>query len=193
MADKKTSTSNQSQLMSDYQTRIRAELKKELGLKNINQVPKLQKITLNIGLGKAKDDKRTKEIAFNTLRKITGQQPVETMAKKSIATFKIRAGQNKIGMKVTLRGTRMYEFLEKLIHIVLPRLRDFHGVKPKAFDEDGNYSLGIKEQSVFPELEFEDTVVLHGLQINFVFSGGKAEYSKALLSAFGMPFEKEKK
>lgn len=176
-----------------YVTKYRAELQKELGLENINQVPKLDKIVVNIGLGKAKDDKKMLEVATNTLVRITGQQPVQTIAKKSIAGFKLREG-NKIGLKVTLRGERMYEFLDRVITIVIPRLRDFHGVPASAFDKTGNYSLGFKDQSVFPELNFEETNVLHGLQINFVIAGASdIAQSKALLAKFGMPFEKERK
>jgi large subunit ribosomal protein L5 len=128
-----------------------------------------------------------------TLRKITGQQPIDRMAKKSISTFKIRRGMNRIGVSVTLRDKRMYEFLDRLISIVLPRVRDFHGVPAKSFDKAGNYSLGLIEQSVFPELSFEDTQTLHGLQINFVIKTEATMHSKALLGAFGMPFEKEEK
>ena len=133
------------------------------------------------------------EIASNTLLRITAQKPVYTIAKQSIAGFKLREG-NKIGLKVTLRGDMMYEFLDRVINIVLPRLRDFHGVPSGAFDKSGNYSLGFKDQSVFPELSFEETNVLHGLQINFVFEQVEdASQSKALLIKFGMPFEKERK
>ena len=130
------------------------------------------------------------EFVSNTLRKITGQQPQGTLARVSIASFKLREGM-KIGIKVTLRGKHMYEFLDRLITIILPRVRDFHGVSTSAFDAQGNYSLGMVDQSVFPELTFEETTVLHGLQINFVIHGGKKEYSRALLEKFGMPFEKE--
>lgn len=175
-----------------YNTKVAAELQKELGLANPHQVPRLEKITLNVGLGKAKDDKRVFEAAANTLAKITGQKPVETVAKKSIASFKLREG-NKIGLKVTLRGDRMYEFLDRLITLVLPRLRDFHGVSAKAFDRQGNYAIGLTDQSVFPELSFEETTTAHGLQAVFTISGGKPEYSRALLEKFGMPFEKEAK
>lgn len=173
-----------------YNDTLAAELKTELGLKNVHQIPRLEKIVLNVGLGRAKDDKRVIEVATNTLRKITGQAPVETVAKNSIAGFKLREG-NKIGIKVTLRGDRMYEFMDRLISIVLPRLRDFHGVSNKAFDKQGNYSIGMADQSVFPELTFEETTTQHGLQIIFVIKSQKREHSKALLSKFGMPFEKE--
>ncbi len=172
-----------------YESQIRKELKDELKLGNINQVPKLEKIVINVGLGRAKDDKKLLEVATNTLRKITGQQPIETTAKQSIATFKLREG-NKIGLKLTLRDERMYEFADRLINIVLPRLRDFHGVPIKAFDQSGNYSIGISDQSVFPELTFEDTTTVHGLQAVFVIRSESPEHSRALLEKFGMPFEK---
>ncbi len=169
-----------------------SELVKELELKNVNQVPKLEKIVLNVGLGRSKDDKQMFEVATNTLTKITGQKPVETYAKVSIATFKLREG-NKIGLKVTLRGDRMYEFMDRLINIVMPRLRDFHGVSSKAFDKQGNYSIGIVEQSIFPELSFEETTKPHGMQIVFVTKSEDKTHSRALLEKFGMPFEKEAK
>jgi large subunit ribosomal protein L5 len=153
------------------------------------QAPKIEKIVLNIGLGRAKDDKKMMEVATNTLRKITGQQPVETVAKKSIAGFKLRDG-NKIGLKLTLRGDNMYEFMDRLINIVLPRLRDFHGVKA-AFDKSGNFSLGLTEQSVFPELTFEETTTTHGLQAVFVIKCEEQAHARALLEKFGMPFEKK--
>jgi len=175
-----------------YNSTYAPELMKELELKNFNQVPKLQKITVNVGLGRAKDDKKVMETAANTLRKITGQQPVETLAKLSIASFKLREG-NKIGLKVTLRGERMYEFMDRLINIVLPRLRDFHGVKAGAFDRQGNYAIGLTEQSVFPELTFEETTTAHGLQVIFTIKADKPEHGRALLEKFGMPFEKEEK
>lgn len=180
-------------LRKQYKDQFVEELQKELGLSNVNQVPKIEKISINVGLGKAKDDKRAREATINTLFKITGQQPLETMAKKSIASFKIRAGQNKIGLKVTLRGDQMYDFLSKLIHVVIPRLRDFHGLSRKAFDGRGNYSIGFKEQSVFPELNFEDTTYLHGLQVNIVTSTDDNQQAMALLAKLGIPFEKENK
>lgn len=175
-----------------YNDTIAAELIKELGLSNAHQAPKLEKVIVNIGLGKAKDDKKMMEVAANTLRKITGQQPMETYAKNSIAGFKLREG-NKIGLKVTLRGEKMYEFTDRLITIVLPRLRDFHGVSLKAFDKQGNYSLGLTDQSVFPELSFEETTTVHGLQAVFVIKCHEPAHAKALMEKFGMPFEKEDK
>lgn len=172
-----------------YVNQFAAELQKDLGLKNPMEVPKLEKIVLNIGLGRAKDDKKMFEVATNTLRKITGQQPVETTARMSIANFKLREG-NKIGLKVTLRGDQMYEFMDRLINIVLPRLRDFHGVSAKAFDKSGNYSIGLNDQSVFPELTFDETTTVHGLQAVFVIKCEDQAHSRALLEKFGMPFEK---
>ncbi len=180
-------------LKTEYQTKIAKQLKKDLGLKNINQVPKLDKIVVSSGVGKKKDDKRYYELVTNTLAKVTGQKPIDRMAKKSIATFKIRAGMNRVGVSVTLRNARMFEFLDRLINTTLPRVRDFHGVKATAFDKDGNYSLGLNEQSVFPELTFEETQILHGLQVTFVIKNGGREQSQALLEAFGMPFEKTNK
>ena len=179
--------------LDSYNTTYKSELKQELNRPNVNNVPKLEKIVINVGLGKAKDDKKLMEVATNTLTKITGQKPIVTLSKLNIASFKLREG-NKIGLKVTLRGEKMYEFADRLITIVLPRLRDFRGVSATAFDKQGNYSLGLKDQSVFPELTFEETSVLHGMQINFVIANsGSVEASKALLTKFGMPFEKERK
>lgn len=184
-------TADTARLKAQYQTELVPRLQKDLGLDNVHQVPKLEKIVLNVGLGKNKDDKHYHEVVVSTLRKITGQQPVDRMAKKSIATFKIRRGMNRIGVSVTLRDARMYEFLDRLVQSVLPRMRDFHGVSGKAFDKAGNYSLGLTDQSIFPELGFEDTTTLHGLQINFVIKAQEQAHAKALLTAFGVPFEKE--
>jgi large subunit ribosomal protein L5 len=167
------------------------ELQAELGLANINQVPKLEKIVVSVGTGKSKDDKRHLETVKNTLTKITGQAPVEKLAKKSIAGFKIRAGMGApVGVMVTLRGARMYEFLDRLANVALPRVRDFHGVGVK-FDKGGNYNLGLTDQSIFAELTFEETQVIHGLQVTFTIKNGSAEASRALLEKFGLPFEKK--
>lgn len=179
-------------LKSQYNDQFVGELQKELELKNVNQVPKLEKVVINVGLGRAKDDKRLMEVATTTLRKITGQEPIQTTAKLSIASFKLREG-NKIGLKVTLRGNQMYEFMDRLINIVLPRLRDFHGVSAKAFDKQGNYSIGINDQTVFPEITFEDSPITHGLQVVCVVKAEQPEHAKALLTKFGMPFEKPNK
>jgi large subunit ribosomal protein L5 len=188
----KTEAKYVARLRADYNTKFVAELQKELGLANVHQVPRLEKIVVNVGLGRAKDEKKIIEAAKNTLRKVTGQEPVETVAKNSIAGFKLREG-NMIGLKLTLRGDRMYEFMDRLINIVLPRLRDFHGVNAKAFDKQGNYSIGMTDQSVFPELTFEETTTPHGLQAVFVITSQNRDHSKALLTKFGMPFEKESK
>lgn len=177
-------------LKSLYKTKLVKELQTELDLKNVNQVPKLEKIVVSVGIGKQKDDKRFHELVVNNLRKITGQQPVDRMARKSIATFKIRAGMNRVGVSVTLRGARMYEFLDRLVNVAMPRIRDFHGVGAKGFDRSGNYNLGLVEQSIFPELSFEDTQVLHGLQVTFVVASGSRTGSRLLLEKFGVPFDK---
>jgi large subunit ribosomal protein L5 len=189
---KTTAVTTRPRLREEYVTEIAPALLKELELGNVHQVPRLEKIIVNIGLGRAKDDKKLMEIAANTLRKITGQSPVETTARMSIATFKLREG-NKVGLKVTLRGDRMYEFLDRLLTVVLPRLRDFHGVSAKAFDKQGNYSLGMTDQSVFPELTFEETTTTHGLQAVMVIKCQEQAHARALLDKFGMPFEKEDK
>lgn len=191
-AAKAKSVSTGARLRAQYNDTLAKELQQELGLSNPHQVPKLEKVVINIGLGKAKDEKKIMEVATNTLRKITGQQPIETIAKNSIAGFKLREG-NKIGLKTTLRGEKMYEFTDRVITLVLPRLRDFHGVSAKAFDRQGNYSLGFTDQSVFPELSFEETTTAHGLQVVFVIDCQEKEHARALLEKFGMPFEKEAK
>ena len=175
-----------------YKDQFVKELQSELELTNIHQVPKLEKIIVSVGTGKKKDDKRFQELVKTTLTKITGQAPVERLAKKSIATFKIRANMGApVGTTVTLRGDRMYEFLDRLANVALPRVRDFHGVGAKGFDKGGNYNLGITEQSIFPELTFEETQILHGLQVTFVIKNEGEAHSRALLEKFGIPFEKK--
>lgn len=175
-----------------YKDTIVKELQAELGLDNVHQVPKLEKIVVSVGTGKKKDDKRHLEIVKNTLEKVTGQAPVTRLAKKSIATFSIRKGMGApIGVSVTLRGARMYEFLDRLVNVAMPRIRDFHGAGAKGFDKSGNYTLGIVEQSIFPELNFEDTQVLHGLQVTFVMRAEDSKHTRPLLEKFGIPFEKE--
>jgi len=187
---KATATTTAPRLKALYKDQFVKELQAELNLDNVHQVPKLEKLTVSVGIGKNKDDKRYYETIRNTLEKITGQAPVDRMAKKSIAGFKIRAGMNRVGISVTLRGARMYEFLDRLVNVSLPRVRDFHGVSAK-FDKGGNYNLGLTEQSIFPELTFEETQVLHGLQVTFTIKNEDATHSRALLEKFGMPFEKE--
>jgi large subunit ribosomal protein L5 len=189
-AKSKPTATYQARLKTLYNDELVKKLQKDLKLSNIHEVPRLEKIIVNIGLGRAKDEKRLLEVASNTLSKITGQKPIETVAKKSIASFKLREG-NKIGLKVTLRDARMYEFADRLTNIVLPRLRDFHGVAAKAFDRQGNYSIGFTDQSVFPELSYEDTATPHGLQVIFVINAKEPAHARALLEAFGLPFEKE--
>ena len=173
-----------------FRDRYAKELLKELNLVNINEVPRLEKIIVSVGLGKSKEDKRAMEVATNTLVKITGQRPVQTTARKSVANFKLREGQ-KIGLKVTLRGERMYEFADRLFNLTLPRLRDFHGLRPSSFDGQGNYNLGLIDQSAFPELSFEETAFPHGLQITFGVKSKNPQDAKALLAKLGLPFEKE--
>lgn len=175
-----------------YYDQLRAELTAELGLANIHQAPRLHKVVVNIGLGRAQGDKKIIEAAQNTLRKITGQQPIPTIAKKSIASFKLRAG-SQIGWAVTLRGERMYEFVDRLINVVLPRLRDFRGVASSAFDAEGNYSIGFTDQSVFPELSFEETTAGHGIQVTLVLNASKPHHTKPLLQKLGLPFDDKAK
>lgn len=178
-----------SRLKQQFRNEVAADIKKEFSLNDM-QVPRLEKIIVSVGLGKDKDNKRMFEIANNTLTKITGQRPVETIAKKSIASFKLREG-NRIGLKVTLRDEMMYEFYDRLVNLVIPRLRDFHGVSAKSFDGQGNYSLGLKDQSVFHELTFDEISTAHGLEITIVTTTSNVEHNKALLAKLGMPFEKE--
>ncbi len=190
MAKATATTAATPRLKALYKDTYVKELQAELNLVNVHQVPKLEKIVVSVGIGKNKDDKRFYEAVKNTLVKITGQAPVDRMAKKSIAGFKIRAGMNRVGISVTLRGPRMYEFLDRLANVALPRVRDFHGVSTK-FDKGGNYNLGIIEQSIFPELTFEETQVLHGLQVTFNITNEDPAHSRALLEKFGVPFEKQ--
>lgn len=190
MAEKKLSAPAP-RLKALYKDKYQKELQAELKLDNVHQVPSLEKIVVSVGVGKKKEDKRHFEVVKNTLEKVTGQAPVARLAKKSIAGFSIRKGMGApIGASVTLRGSRMYEFMDRLINVALPRVRDFHGVSVK-FDKGGNYNLGIVEQSIFPELTFEETQILHGVQVTFVIKNGGKESSRALLEKFGMPFEKK--
>ena len=175
-----------------YQKEIVKKLEKELKLENVNQVPKLEKVIVSCGVGKKREDKRFTETVELTRAKITGQATTARLAKKSIATFKIRKGMGApVGYLTTLRNDKMYEFVDRLINIALPHVRDFHGVSRTAFDKQGNYNLGLKEQTVFPEITFEDAAALHGLEITFIIKNGSKEGSYKLLESFGMPFEKE--
>lgn len=188
------STKNMPRLKALYNDGIAKNLQKELNLGNIHQVPKLEKVVISSGVGKKREDKKFTETVELTLRKVTGQEPTSRLAKKSIATFKIRKGMGApVGYLVTLRNDKMYEFVDRLINVTLPHVRDFHGVPKNSFDKQGNYSLGLKEQTVFPEITFEDASVLHGLEITFIIKNGSKEGSTKLLEAFGMPFEKEGK
>lgn len=165
-------------------------LRKEFNYKNIHQVPRLVKIVINSGVGKSTSDTKVLEIAEEAIKKITGQSPVATSAKKSVAGFKLREGQ-KIGVKVTLRGERMYEFLDKLISYALPRIRDFRGLSKDALDKEGNYSVGIHDCTIFPEVEFEDVLSGLGLQINIVTTASNIDESKMLLKLLGVPIREE--
>ncbi|MBR3319333.1 50S ribosomal protein L5 [Candidatus Saccharibacteria bacterium] len=192
MATKKTTdTKYIPRLKELYNTELKKKLQKELGLGNINEVPSLSKVIVSAGVGKKREDKRFTETVELTLEKITGQAPTSRLAKKSIATFKIRKGMGApVGYLVTLRNDKMYEFVDRLLNIALPHVRDFHGVPTTSFDKQGNYSLGLREQTVFPEITFEDSAVLHGLEITFIIKNGSKEGSKKLLEMLGMPFEK---
>lgn len=176
-------------LQTKYNSDIRAELKNELELGNVHQIPKLEKVVINAGIGRAVQDSKHLDSAVATLTKISGQKPIITKAQHSIASFKLREGMP-IGAKVTLRGEQMYAFVDRLIAVVLPRTRDFHGVSAKAFDKSGNYSIGINDQTVFPEISYDDASAIHGLQITLVISGNNPRGSKLMLQKMGMPFEK---
>lgn len=176
-------------LAEKYLKEVRPALTKELEIKNSNQLPRLEKVVVNAGIGRAVADSKNLDLPIVTLTKITGQKPVVTKAKKSIATFKLREG-NSIGAMVTLRGARMHYFLDKLFNVVIPRFRDFRGLDDRSFDPDGNYNIGIREQTVFPEISYEEASSLHGLQITIVTSGRDREASKALLTHLGMPLKR---
>ena len=200
MAEKKTAAKTtavvtaQPRLKALYNSELKAKLKEELGLSNINQVPELKKVVVSSGVGKKREDKKFTETVALTIAKITGQAATSRLAKKSIATFKIRKGMGApVGYLATLRNDKMYEFVDRLINITLPHVRDFHGVSRTAFDKQGNYNLGLKEQTVFPEITFEDAAVMHGVEITFIIKNGSKEGSYKLLESFGMPFEKGEK
>lgn len=179
----------ENRILSQYKKDVVPALIKEFGYKNVNEVPKLVKIVVNAGLGDVKSNSKSFNTALEELALITGQKPVATLAKKSISNFSLREGQ-KIGAKVTLRGDKMYEFFDRLISIALPRVRDFHGVPDKAFDGRGNYSLGIKEQLIFPEISYDKIEKVRGFDIVFVTTAKTNAEGKALLKALGMPFSK---
>ena len=174
-------------LKEKYQSEVAPALQEKFQYQNVMQIPKLDKIILNMGLGSEKENPKGIEAAAEELSKIAGQKAVITKAKKSVANFKVREGMN-IGAKVTLRGDRMYYFADKLMNIVLPRVRDFRGVSDKSFDGRGNYAMGVKEQLIFPEIDFDDVDKIRGMNIVFVTSAKTDEEAKALLSLLGMPF-----
>lgn len=178
-----------STLKEQYNKEIVPALKEKFNYSSVMEVPRLEKIVINIGVGDGAREEKYIEAAKAELAEITGQQPVITKAKKSIAGFKLREGQP-IGVKVTLRGERMYNFMEKLIRVALPRVRDFRGISPKAFDGFGNYTLGIKDQLIFTEVNYDDVVKLRGMDIVFVTTANTNEEAFALLDSFGMPFRK---
>ena len=176
-------------LQEKYQNSVRAELQNQFSYKSSMQIPKVEKIVINMGCGDAVANAKVLDDAVEELATITGQKPIITKAKKSIANFKLREGMP-IGCKVTLRGVRMYEFLDKLVSIALPRVRDFHGVNPNAFDGRGNYTLGVKEQLIFPEINFDQIKKIRGMDIVIVTTAQTDEEGRTLLALMGMPFRK---
>ena len=179
----------EARLYDKYVTEVVPALQQKFGYKNVNQIPKIDKVVINMGLGDCKDNPKALEAAVKELEAIVGQKAVTTKAKKSIANFKLREGMN-IGAKVTLRGERMYEFIDKLMNIALPRVRDFHGVSDKAFDGRGNYALGIREQLLFPEIDYDKVEKVRGMEMIFVTTAHTDEECKELLRLLGMPFSK---
>lgn len=177
-----------SRLQEFYKTSVIPKLMEEQGYKNVMDVPRLEKITINMGVGEAIGDKKALEGALADMQKISGQKPVTTLARKSVASFKVRDGYP-IGCKVTLRSERMYEFLDRLINVAIPRIRDFRGLNAKAFDGRGNYNMGVKEQIIFPEIEYEKIDTLRGMDICFTTSARDDEGGRALLAAFNFPFK----
>ena len=178
-----------SRLKEKYLNEIKDEMQKKFAYKNVMQIPKLDKIVINMGVGEAKENAKILDTAVKDLETITGQKAVVTRAKNSVANFKLREGQP-IGCKVTLRGERMYEFLDRLVNLALPRVRDFRGVNPNAFDGRGNYALGIKEQIIFPEIEYDKVDKVRGMDIIFVTTANTDEEARELLTLFNMPFAK---
>ena len=174
-------------LKDKYNAEVIPALKQKFGYENVMEVPKLEKVVINMGLGDCKDNAKAMEVAIAELTIIAGQKPLVTKAKKSIANFKVREGMN-VGAKVTLRGARMYEFADKLMSIVLPRVRDFRGVSAKAFDGRGNYALGVREQLIFPEIEYDKVDKIRGMEMIFVTTAKTDEEARELLSQLGMPF-----
>ena len=178
-----------SRLKETYLNEIKDAMQKKFEYKNEMQIPKLDKIVINMGVGEAKENRKVLDTAVKDLETITGQKAVVTRAKNSVANFKLREGQP-IGCKVTLRGEKMYEFLDRLVNLALPRVRDFRGVNPNAFDGRGNYALGIKEQIIFPEIEYDKVDKVRGMDIIFVTTANRDEEARELLTLFNMPFAK---
>ncbi len=178
-----------SRLKELYSNEIMDAMKNKFGYKNVMQIPKLEKIVINMGVGEARENAKVLDAAVKDLETITGQKAVVTRAKKSVANFKLREGMP-IGCKVTLRGEKMYEFTDRLVNLALPRVRDFRGVNPDAFDGRGNYALGIKEQLIFPEIEYDKVDKVRGMDIIFVTTAQTDEEARELLTLFGMPFKK---
>ncbi|NNC78373.1 MAG: 50S ribosomal protein L5 [Woeseiaceae bacterium] len=176
-------------LQEKFANELAGEIQKKLGLDNPMQVPKITKITLNMGVGEAVADKKVLDNARGDMEKIAGQKPVTRLARKSVAGFKIRDGMP-IGCKVTLRRERMYEFLDRLVNIAIPRIRDFRGLNPKSFDRQGNYSMGVSEQIIFPEINYDEVDALRGMDITITTTARNAEEGRALLEAFNFPFKK---
>ena len=172
-----------------YREQVLSRLQRDLGIQNPMEVPRITKITVNMGVGEAVADKKVMDAAVGDLTKITGQKPLVTKSRKAIASFKIRAGLA-IGCKVTLRGARMYEFLDRLINIAMPRIRDFRGVSPRSFDGRGNYSLGVKEQIIFPEIQYDQIDQIRGMDITITTTARDNRQGRALLEAFNFPFRK---
>ena len=179
-----------SRLKEQYNGEIREAMTKKFGYKNIMEIPKLDKITINMAIGEARENEKVLDSAIKDLQIITGQKAVKTKAKKSVANFKIREGMP-IGCKVTLRGDRMYEFLDRLVNLALPRVRDFRGVNPNSFDGRGNYALGIKEQLIFPEIEYDKVDKVRGMDIIFTTTAKTDEEARELLRLFNMPFARQ--
>ena len=175
-------------LKDKYRAEVAPALQQHFQYKNVMEIPRLEKIVINMGLGDCKDNAKALEVAVGELATIAGQKPLVTKAKKSIANFKLRAGMN-VGAKVTLRGDRMYEFTDKLVSIVLPRVRDFRGVSAKAFDGRGNYSLGVREQLIFPEIDYDKVEKIRGMEMIFVTTAKTDEEARELLRLLGMPFQ----
>ena len=179
-----------SRLQEKFKTELMGEIQQKLGLENPMEVPRITKITLNMGVGEAVADKKVIENARADLEKISGQRPVTTVARKSVAAFKIRDGFP-IGCKVTLRRERMYEFLDRLVNIAIPRIRDFRGLNPRSFDKQGNYSIGVQEQIIFPEINYDEVDALRGMDITITTTARNAEEGRALLEAFNFPFKQK--